>query len=993
MKKPFFFLFSLFLCSIFVFSHAEAAFFDPQLKWQTVQTQHFNIHFHKGEESLAERMAEITEEVYVSLTPKLNWTPKARTEVVLTDHTDASNAFATVLPYNYILMFVASQEGTSNLNFYDDWLKDLFTHEFTHVLHIDQHGGIAKPFRWVFGKLVSPNGLTPGWVREGIAVYEESQQGKGRVNNSLSEMMLRTDILNDQFLNIDEVSGGKTGPPGGNAAYIYGGAFWQYLADTYGKEKIAEFSKRYGNSLWLFSLNHKARKTFEDKNFLKLWSEWKNSLKQKYQKQKEALSAQGLAELKTLIHVEGNLSAPTLSPDGKKLAYSKTDLHQEPEIRLKNLGSGKDTLLIQGRSTDQISFSPDGKKIVFSSIGTYKFFNQYHDLYEVEVEQPKLKALTSGKRAMDPDYSPDGKSLVYVGNKAGSTQLFLYDLATKKEKVITDAPPFTRFSNPRFSPNGKQIAVSAWMNGNRDLYVYNLEGKLTAQLTHDAAIDNEPRWSNDGKWVYFTSDRSGISNIWRMKTDVIPAKAELQKKKNVPSPLVREGHRPNGREGEKLTNVLTGLFHPQRITGTDQIIAQHYFGKGYDIVELQSSSLSLQRRGSGRGLELQTSPQSPPLQGGEAPSYKIKKYSPFTKSLLPHYLLPGFAFGDNVGIFSLATGSSDPLGRHLWAGDITYRTDAQFLGGDFSYTYNRWQVPLYLGFNDYVTSYGDLFQINQNFFEERRRAYVGARVPYNKHTLDVYYGFEHRSDDSNLPPATHPFLNLGNYAGFGAVYQYDGTHLYPASISKEGGPRIRLGLEVLDSAFGAGNRNETKIIEGDFREYLKIPGTKHHVFALRAAGGMNWGDKLFQGVFRLGSSTGEGLLNGTSPRLYSLRGLPEITFAGDRALLFSGEYRLPLYWVDRGLTTTPFFLKDLHLAFFSDLGSVFDGSPHWNEFLLGVGAELRGDFVIGYGLPITGRLGYGIIVKGRELLGNLTDPTTGSSIKNGAVILQLGTSF
>jgi hypothetical protein len=81
------------------------------------------------------------------------------------------------------------------------------------------------------------------------------------------------------------------------------------------------------------------------------------------------------------------------------------------------------------------------------------------------------------------------------------------------------------------------------------------------------------------------------------------------------------------------------------------------------------------------------------------------------------------------------------------------------------------------------------------------------------------------------------------------------------------------------------------------------------------------------------------------------------------------------------------------MVFFADYGSVFNGNIDFNNFLMGVGAELRGDFILGYGLPLTIRLGYGIIVLGREFIQGLTDPITGAAVSNGTVIFSLGTSF
>lgn len=1012
---------------IFFLNTAHAAFFDPKLKWKTLSTEHFNIHFHNGEEEIAQRMAGITEKVYASLSPKLEWKPWLRTEVVLVDNTDAANALAMTLPYNYVLLFVTPPDGNSSLNYYENWLEDLFTHEFTHILQVDKYGSIVKPLRWIFGKVVMPNALTPAWIREGIAVYEESVNGKGRNNNSFSDMMLRTDILNDQFIPIDQAAGHLIDWPGAQAPYIYGGAFWQYLADTYGPEKITEFITRYGDSLWLFSLNNKARNTYNDKNFFKLWREWKESLKTKYQKVDADLKAQGLSTLNPLLHIDGTLQAPTLSPDGKKLVYSKTDKYDAAEIRIYDLENKKDERLYKGRSTDQISFSPDGKKIAFSSIGKYKYFNLYNDVYEIDLETKKLSTVTKGKRASDPDYAPDGKSMVFVENKLGNNQLFIQNLESKEDKQLTHAPSFTQFSNPRFSPDGKLIVVSAWMNGNRDIYIYDLEGKIVKQVTADKAIDNEPRFSADGQSIYFTSDRSGISNIYRVSL-LTPAKAKIVSKKTKSKKVRVKAAQNSPLVAEKLTNVLTGVFYPQNIPGTNRFTAQHYFGRGYDVIEFEApatasspakacpkpkkgcvmassplSGISSSKAGSSYQLESPANLQlsslgaaHPEAQAESLPAvteYPVKKYNPFQKLFFPRFIMPGVYMNDNIWVLSAGIANSDPLGWHIWGGDINYRSDAEFVGGNFLYTYNRWYTPFFVGYNDYVVNFGDVFRTSKNYFEEHKRVFGGVRLPAGQQKLEVFYYLDNRSDDKHVAGSFTPFLNIGNFAGFHLNYTLNRTSRYPASISPEGGPKLRLSLDISSTALGAKAGNQSRIFELDIREYLPVPWSKRQIFALRATGGYNFGDDIFQGVFRLGSATGEGFLTDYTPYLLTLRGLPQITFSGEGGMVFSGEYRLPLVDIQRGLGTGPLYLKNLYMAFFADYGTVFDTAPKLSEFLLGVGAELRGNFVVGYGLPITGRLGYGIIVKGRQFLGGLTDPLTNASIKNGTLILELGTSF
>jgi len=996
-KIFFFFCFCLFLTSSF---NLQAAFTDPRLKWKTLKTEHFNIHFYEAEEEIALKLAPIAEQKYQVLTKKLNWKPWGRTEIVVTDQVDKANGLATILPYNYMIFFVAPPDGNSALSYYDNWLEILFTHEFTHILHMDQHGGITNPFHWIFGKLIAPNALSPKWIQEGIAVFEESQGGKGRNHSSYADMILRTDILNNQFLKVDMLSGERIEWPSGTAAYVYGGSFWQYMANTYGEEKITEFINRYGDSMWFFSLNNKARKTYEDKNFFKLWAEWKNFLQTQYQAVAQKVSATGLTTLTPVLHKKNVVKAAILSPDQTKIAYVTTGIDGPPEIRLLDLASSKDELVLRKEDSQQLSFSADGTKLLFSVAKFHKFFYYYNDLFEVDLATQKKTRLTHGKRASDADYSPDGKSIVYVGDLMGSTELFLLDRTSKESRQITHSPAYTQFSNPRFSPDGKQIVVSTWINGMRDLYLYNLEGKALAQLTNNVALENNPAWSKDGKWIYYSSDESGITNIYRI---------DLENK--------------NSYRAEKLSNVLSGLFQPQ-LDSKGNIYAQHYFGRGYELIQFTPSLSKIKEtqktkknkkhkktKNAQKAPATSTCPEPcvhSPLYSEnnlsekqnvaalEAPppvDYKIKKYNPFEKLFIPRYLMPGFAFGQGGALFSLGINNTDPLGRHIWSGDITYRTDAQFWGGDFTYTYNRWWTPAYVSFNDLVVNYGNIFGVGENYYEEWRRVSAGILLPMRKHRFNLYYSFLHRDDESGLLGGFEPLLNLGNFSGFGFTYNYRSAERYPASISPEEGMRFRFGLQINDQALGSSPNNETKIVAVDLRKYTELPWADHHVLAFRFMGGVNFGDKLFQGVFRMGSDLGEGILSEDTPFLFPLRGLPEITFSGERALLFSTEYRLPLMLVDRGLGTGPIFLKNFYTVFFSDLGSVFNDAPNWDEFLWGVGLELRGDFTVGYGLPLTARLGYGIIVKGREFLGGLHDPITQASLKYGTLILQVGTSF
>ncbi len=1017
-KRPL--LLGVFLFILLFGSLARAGLYDPKLKWYTISTQHFNIHYYQGEEEIATRMAHIAEKVHAQLSPRWKWKPWGRTEIVLTDTTDVSNAFTSTLPYNYMLLFITSPTADSSLNYYDNWLEDLFIHEYTHTLTIDMYGGAAKPFRWILGRIITPNGLTPGWVREGIAVQQESLLGKGRAHNSFSEMMLRTDILNDQFLRTDQMAGLQFDWPSFNAAYIYGGMFWTWLGETYGADTLNEWFHRYSNSMWIFSLNNKARKVYGNKNFYKLRKEWMAFLTDKYQKQKTEVEAKGLTGLQEIRHIKGNLENPTLSPDGQWIVYSKSDVHNKSEIRRMKIDGSGDERLKLGTVGSQYSFSPDGKKLIYSAMGTYKRFYSFWDVHQLDLETKKTRQLTQGMRAFHPDYSPDGKKIVFVVNKLANTQLYLYDVESRKAEKITDETDFVQFSNPRFSPDGKLIAVSKMKDGNRDIYLYGLDGKIVQQVTADKAIDLAPDFSSDGQNLFFTSDRTGITNVYRYY---------------MPSSMI-----------EQVSNVLTGLFNPQFAGG--KVFAQHYFGRGYDIrgydytptdiqppkaakkdkkgkkakkgkpekevvaediplggkrpaaVSAESGAVRPEKTAPTltKAGELALEPQATPSPVAEAPldpsvigDLQPKKYNPFKKLFVPRYIIPNIFFGDSVTL-TADIGSADPLARHVWTGGINYRFDANHLGGQFLYSYNRFKPQIFLNYFNFVVDYGDIFGIGQSFFEERNRFNVGVNYVHGRHGFQGYYFFENRSAETAIPPGAVLPPTLGKFSGFGFRYTFTRVNYFPASISLEGGPRLTLSVEGNPAALGSSQNNEQLIIAGDLREYIPLP-LEGHVLAFRVAGGIAFGDRLLQGTFRLGSALGEGTLSAITPRLYTLRGLPQITFAGERALLLSGEYRLPLAYPQRGAGTGPIHLNKLYMVFFADYGSVFNGDIDFNNFLLGVGAELRADLVIAYGLPLTARLGYGIIVEGREFIQGLKGAYFGNSLDSGTIILELGTSF
>jgi Tol biopolymer transport system component len=803
-----------------VIPNLGAATFDPGSKWHTIKTSHFNVHYPQNIEMLAKKTAITLESVYPEVTEKWKWQPWGPTEVILVDNTDDSNGMAAVLPYNWMLIYAVPPSTDSSLAHYDDWLRMLLVHEFTHIVQIDAHGGIWTPFRLLLGKTVSPSGINPTWMREGIAQYGETVfTGGGRGRGSFSDMIIRTSVLEETFPSIDEADGLSWKPPGYKTAYVYGVKFVQWLIDTYGEHKFIEFDMRVRKSLLLGMINHQAKKIY-GKTFYKLWREWEQELVNKYEKQAEVISAKDLTPHETIvpnIRYDQHYS-PALSPDGTRLVYVSTSSFGPPEIRLRELATEKTMVLKKGHVAGQFSWSPDGTKIAYSAMVPYKNYYRYSDLwlYDLSVAKKKgsLKRLTKGARARSPDFTPDGKSLVFVKHDTGTDVLARMNVETKKLEILTrDENYFTQFNHPRVSHDGNFIAVSKWApNAGWRIYRYDIDGHGALELAGGDGLlmQSRPDWSKDDASIIYASDESGVSNIYRVSS--------------------------LGGKTEMITNVVTGIFQPVFLN-SGRIIAQRYHSKGFEIVaynipgspkgaveKFASYARSREKKvakkstGSFPGVidgEKKTSSDGGYMLGEgfkhksadsmtdlmDDYNFNPQRYVAFGRSMfLPRFVIPNVVYADDALFFSVFTGGMDPLKWHRWTVGGTYRTDANHLGYFFDYTYNRFKPSVGAGVRDFAVDFGNLSFVDNagviyktvHFYEHRRGFFTYVGLPWMKQYFMLSYYLEDHMPKTSLTPGERAALNLGKFAGLRFQYTYGDSEKYAASISRESGRTIRM---------------------------------------------------------------------------------------------------------------------------------------------------------------------------------------------------------
>ncbi|HXV08028.1 MAG TPA: Tol-Pal system beta propeller repeat protein TolB [Burkholderiales bacterium] len=115
---------------------------------------------------------------------------------------------------------------------------------------------------------------------------------------------------------------------------------------------------------------------------------------------------------------------------------------------------------------------------------------------------------------ISPAWSPDGSRIAYVSFEQRKSIVFLHEMSGQR-RILANFEGSN--SAPAWSPNGERLALVLSKDGVAQIYTLRAAGGGEPdRLTFSNAIDTEPSFSPDGKWLLFTSDRGGSPQIYRM---------------------------------------------------------------------------------------------------------------------------------------------------------------------------------------------------------------------------------------------------------------------------------------------------------------------------------------------------------------------------------------------------------------------------------------------------------------------------------------------
>ncbi|MBE0503590.1 MAG: PD40 domain-containing protein [Desulfuromonadales bacterium] len=914
---------------------------DPRLQWSTLETPQFLVLFHAGGEVLAARAATLAEEAHAILAPELRWQPAEKTRLILADVSDAANGFATPFPFNRIVIYLSPPlEAPFSITDTEEWLRIVITHEYAHILHLDNVQQGPALLRRIFGRLYFPNVFQPNWLIEGLATYEEtalSQGGRGR--SSYTEMLLRTAILTGTF---PDLAQGATYPdswPGGELPYLYGVKFYQYLVAKYGSTLPGELSQRYAGRPLPFMIDSTARAVFGS-TFKAEWLLWQQQLQRKYEEKAREIRAAGLTAVTPLSQEGGYTLAPALSPTGGHIAYSAQTADRNSSLMLAAAdGSEARPLLRRAVTPAQaaISWLADGSGLIYAKLERDRYDNLYSDLYRYDLVRNREERLTHGLRAGSPDLSPLSGEILCTVAHANGNRLAVVNSDGAIQRYLSPEDDSRLFATPRWSPDGTRIAVGVKeVDGRFCIQILDSAGALLVTLPDFGAINVSPAWSRDGTLLFFSSDRGGIYNI--------------------------HAYRPASGELLQVTNLLGGAFAPQPSPDGQSLLFVNYSASGFDL-----ATIPLQLAEWKALPPASPSPAvAPALQPPAAAEIPARPYSPW-RDLRPRYWLPWLGVDELGTQLGLSTSGNDAIDRHSWAASASYGIETHRPAYSLLYRYDGWTPTLQLLAADAAIAYADFFTFpsgaKESYWERRRSFGLDLIFPgaglWSRQELSTglrYQDFAAVEDPlpGFIPPAE------GQLTSLRFAYAFANSVRPPKAISPEGGRALTLAAEFSAAALGSDFSRRKYTL--DWHEFTTLPWGTHQVLSTRLFGGLAQGDLLAQRAFQVGGDNPGDLLQGLDDENLSLRGYPLNALRGQRVLLASSEYRFPLVNLEGGAGNAPLYFRRLHGAFFVEGADVYDGGGVTiNDFRRSAGAELRCDLDLGYRLPLTLRL---VVAKG-----------------------------
>ncbi|MEA3288138.1 MAG: BamA/TamA family outer membrane protein [Candidatus Marinimicrobia bacterium] len=525
-------IFTTILLLTFMLNPVEAKFGKNKvqfrgMEWSYIQTPHFDIYFYDGGEAIAYYAADVAEKSYDQISYQLDWRLSKRVSIlVYNSHNDFQQTnvtlgylqegiggFTELFKNRVVLPFEGSYEQ----------FRHVIHHELTHAVVNDLiFGGNVQSI--VSGKM---RVNIPLWLAEGYAEYSSLDW------DSRADMIIRDAAINGglppiQYLNY-------------YMAYKGGQSVVRYIGETFGVERIGEIfhETRHFKDIPK-AIEHTLHLDLET-----LTEKWHFAVRKDYWPDIEGRS--NLDDLGYQLTDHSKIKnyfnvSPAISPNGGKVAFL-SDRSGYADVYVMSADNGGNLKkIVSGQRTAELeelkwlspglSWAPDNRHLVFAAKSGDEDALVFYDT-EKNTRHTRKLGLDGIFTAA---WSPDGQFVAFSGLLDGASDLFLYSIKTKQVTQLTyDLFADTR---PAWSPDGSELAFVSdrgknLLTGNiqpgsaqarallsehdfrsTDIYTINVASGRIKRITNSPGSEDSPSYANTTATLAYTSDRSGIWNIY-----------------------------------------------------------------------------------------------------------------------------------------------------------------------------------------------------------------------------------------------------------------------------------------------------------------------------------------------------------------------------------------------------------------------------------------------------------------------------------------------
>lgn len=537
-------------------------------EWKFIQTAHFDVYFYDDAGvNLATFTAEVAEQALTSIQEDLRFRITDRISlVVYNSHNDfqQTNVVGAYMPEG-VGGVTELYKNRVVIPFEGNWesFRHVIHHELVHAVLNDKfYGGSVQ-------SLISNNIQVqlPIWMNEGLAEFE-AYDGY----NAETDMFIRDAVIGEYMPDLGQLDG--------YFAYRGGQAFYWYVAENYGREKIGELLDRVAVS---------------------------SSLDAAFQ----GAFGKNLEEFSEQFHY-----------DLKKIYWPDITDRKRPRDFARELTDHEEEGSFMNASP---SISPDGNLVAFISDR-----DGPRSVYIMKVDDPEsARQLVEGERDVEFEelhllspaiaWSPDSRKIAMAVKSKGRDVIFLIDAKSGNREKLEFPEEIDAIYSVNWSSDGTKLAFQGIDGDMSDIYTYDLKLNELRNITDDIFSDYDPKWADDGETLYFLSDRQdnpirthrGLAyKVWNYdygRVDIYSVdvasltlsrvtNTEAVEKTPTPGPggalmYVSDANgiyniyvvdAPGG-EARPITNSITGIEQLTVTPDGSKLVFSAWNGRGYDI--------------------------------------------------------------------------------------------------------------------------------------------------------------------------------------------------------------------------------------------------------------------------------------------------------------------------------------------------------------------------------------------------------------------------